>query len=231
MPPFRVWIGYDAREDAAYRVARASLLANASASVEVAPIRLDELKTAGVYQRDDDPLASTAFTYSRFLTPYLAGYTGWALFCDCDFLFFSDVTELAGYADPTKAVYCVQHDHRPSEATKMDGRRQTVYPRKNWSSFMLFNCGHASTRRLTPKAVNAAEPAWLHRMHWAADDEIGALPADWNWIEGWTPKPASGRPKAAHFTAGGPWFEGYEDVAYADEWRAVAAKLSPEDPN
>ena len=108
MPPFRVWIGYDAREDAAYRVARASLLANAGAPVEVAPIRLDDLKTAGVYQRDDDPLASTAFTYSRFLTPYLAGYTGWALFCDCDFLFFGDVTELASYADPAKAVYCVQ---------------------------------------------------------------------------------------------------------------------------
>lgn len=230
MKPFRIWIGWDPREEAAYLTARSSLLAAATIPVDVRPIRLADLKAAGVYRRADDPLASTEFTYSRFLTPHLAGYEGWALFCDCDFLFFGDVAELAEKLDPAKAVYCVQHEHRPAAETKMDGRTQTTYPRKNWSSFMLFNCGHSSTRQLTPDSVASMCPAWLHRMQWADDAEIGSLPADWNWIEGVTPPPASGRPRAVHFTAGGPWFQNCQDVAYADEWRAAAA-LNPEDPS
>lgn len=226
----RVWIGWDSREDAAYRVARDSLLRRASAPVTVRPIRLRDLTRRGVFDRPVDPLASTEFTYTRFLTPYLADYRGWALFCDCDFLFLGDVAELREFADPAVAVYCVQHDHRPAETVKMDGRAQTVYPRKNWSSFMLFNCGHPSTRRLTPETVSSAEPAYLHRMAWAGDAEIGALPADWNWIAGTSPPPPTGAgPRAVHFTAGGPWFEACQDVPYAEAWRAADA-LSRADP-
>ncbi len=82
--------------------------------------------------------------------PFLAGFQGWALFCDCDFLWLGDVAELLKFADATKALHCVQHDYRPTETTKMDGQVQTVYPRKNWSSLMLFNCDHPSVRKLTP---------------------------------------------------------------------------------
>jgi len=219
MSPFRVFIGWDQREPEAYEVAKYSLVRRASVPVEVVPIKLDELRARGLYARDVDPLASTEFTYSRFLTPTLAGFSGWALFCDCDFLWLGDVGELLEHTQSAKAVYCVQHDYRPRETTKMDGAVQTVYPRKNWSSLMLFNCDHDAVRALTPQVVNRESGAYLHRMQWVADADIGALPVDWNWLEGWNEKPARGTPKAVHFTRGGPWFPQWQDVDYGDLWR------------
>lgn len=228
MAPFRVFIGWDSREDIAYQVARRSLLRHATIPVEVSPIRLSDLVAQGLYTRPVDPLASTEFTYSRFLVPHLAGFEGWALFVDCDFIFFADIAGLQPFMDPKFAVLCVQHDYRPQETTKMDGIPQSAYPRKNWSSFMLFNCAHPSSRRLTVERVNAETGAFLHRMQWARDEEIGALPQGWNWLEGWYPKPAQGYPQAVHMTRGGPWFEAWQHVDYADEWRAEAAAWKAE---
>jgi lipopolysaccharide biosynthesis glycosyltransferase len=223
--PFPIFIGWDRREPIAYEVAKFSLERRASIPVDVRPIKLDELQQQKMYWREQDPLASTEFTYSRFLTPKLANYRGWALFCDCDFLFLSDIAELASYAKGNKAVYCVQHDYRPSETTKMDGAVQTVYPRKNWSSLMLFNCEHPSVRVLTPEIVNRETAAYLHRMQWAADNDIGALPVEWNWLEGWNKKPTNGTPNAIHFTRGGPWFEHWQNVEYGSLWLAERAML------
>ena len=222
---FRIFIGWDEREPTAYQVAKFSLERRSSIPVEVTPIKLDELREKKLYWRQQDPLASTEFTYSRFLTPKLAGYRGWALFCDCDFLFLSDIAGLAAYAKGEKAVHCVQHDYRPSETTKMDGAVQSVYPRKNWSSLMLFNCEHPSVRGLTPEIVNSESGAYLHRMQWVKDGDIGALPVEWNWLEGWNTKPASGTPNAVHFTRGGPWFEQWQNVDYGELWLAERAKL------
>jgi hypothetical protein len=218
--PFRVYIGWDKREPQAYEVAKFSLTRRASIPVSVIPIRLDDLRARGLYWRDHDPLASTEFTYSRFLTPALAGFSGWALFCDCDFLWLGDVAGLLDHTRVPKAVYCVQHDYRPKETVKMDGAVQTSYPRKNWSSLMLFNCDHPAVRSLTPEIVNRESGAYLHRMQWVDDGEIGALPTEWNWLEGWNEKPAQGLPKAVHFTRGGPWFAQWQDVDYGDLWRA-----------
>jgi len=228
--PFRVFVGYDSREDIAFRVCESSMRRQSSIALDIRPIVQSELRTRGLYWRPKDPLASTEFTYSRFLTPYLAGYQGWALFCDCDFLWLSDVAELAEMADPAMAVMCVHHDHRPTEATKMDGAVQTTYPRKNWSSLMLFNCGHPSTRSLTPQAVNTQSGAYLHRVQWAADTEIGAVPSTWNWLEGSMPRPASGTPAAVHFTRGGPWFENWQDVDYGDLWLRERAAIEGSAP-
>lgn len=217
---FRVYIGWDSREPVAYDVAKYSLERRASIPVTVSAIKLDDLRPRGLYTRAVDPLASTEFTYSRFLTPALAGFKGWALFCDSDFLWLGDIAGLADYARGSKAVYCVQHDYTPKEAVKMDGAVQTAYPRKNWSSLMLFNCEHPSVRRLTPDVVNTETGAYLHRMQWAADEEIGSLPVTWNWLEGWNEKPPTGSPNAVHYTRGGPWFENWQNVDYGDEWRA-----------
>ncbi|BCX47853.1 glycosyltransferase [Haloferula helveola] len=227
MKDLRAFIGWDSREAIAYEVARASLLANASVPVMIEPIKLDDLLARGVYEREIDPLASTEFTYSRFFTPWLAGYSGWALFCDCDFLFFGDVAKLAEYQDPSKAVVCVHHDYRPTATTKMDGRAQSVYPRKNWSSFMLINCSHPSARRLTPDRINRESAAYLHRLQWAACTEIGELPGSWNWLEGWDDRPKEGVPDAVHFTSGGPWFENCRDVDYGPEWTVWADRVDP----
>ena len=217
--PFRIFIGWDKREPIAYDVAKFSLERRASIPVQVSAIKLDDLRARGLYRRAEDPLATTEFTYSRFLTPALAGYQGWALFCDCDFLFLGDIAGLAEYTKTPKAVYCVQHDYQPKESIKMDGKVQTTYPRKNWSSFMLFNNAHPAVKALTPALVNRESPAFLHRFNWVSDELIGELPRGWNFLEGEYPRPDK-TPAAVHFTNGGPWFPQWQNVEFGDLWRA-----------
>ena len=218
--PFRIFVGWDSREDIAYQVCRHSLLKRSSIPLDVRPIVQSELREQGLYSKAPDKLASTEFTYTRFFVPHLAGYQGWALFCDSDFLWLGDVADLVAQADDRYAIMCVHHDHRTTEKTKMDGRVQTVYPRKNWSSLVLYNCGHPANRALTPEVVNREGGAFLHRFQWLDDDLIGAVPETWNWLEGWNAPPPDGPPKVVHFTRGGPWFENWQDVAYGDLWLA-----------
>lgn len=223
--PFRVFVGWDSREDIAFQVCRSSLERHARRPVDVVALKQDELRMRGLYLRPVDPLASTEFTYTRFLVPTLAGFAGWALFCDCDFLWQADVAELFALADERQAVMCVKHDHRPPETRKMDDRVQTLYPRKNWSSLVLYNCGHPANRALTAEVVNRESGSFLHQFRWLADDLIGALPGTWNWLEGWDAKPASGTPSAIHYTRGGPWFDNWRHVDYADLWLAERARI------
>ncbi len=218
--PFRIFVGWDSREDIAYQVCRHSLLRRSSIALDVRPIVQSELRETGLYSKEPDKLAATEFTYTRFFVPYLAGYQGWALFCDCDFLWLGDVAELVAQIDESCAIMCVHHDHRTTEKTKMDGRVQTVYPRKNWSSMVLYNCGHPANRVLTPEVINREGGAFLHRFQWLDDDLIGAVPETWNWLEGWCKQPEQGHPNVVHFTRGGPWFENWQDVAYGDLWLA-----------
>jgi lipopolysaccharide biosynthesis glycosyltransferase len=212
------FIGYDPKEDIAYRICKYLLLKRASTTVKVFSLKLDELIAKKLYTRTVDPLASTQFTYSRFLVPKLMNYTGWAVFCDCDFIFLDDVNNLIKNLDDSKAVYCVQHDYTPKEKHKMDGQKQTIYPRKNWSSFILFNCSHPSTKNLTVETVNSENGAYLHQFKWCKNEEIGKLDERWNWLEGWTSNHNHNKPFAVHYTRGGPWFSEWQDVEYAKEW-------------
>jgi hypothetical protein len=229
MSPFPVHVGFDPREAIAYDICRRSILARARRPVDVRPLVQKQLRERRLYWRTGDPLASTEFTYTRFLVPALAGYKGWALYCDCDFLWLADIGDLIALADDRFAAMCVPHDHRPTEAMKMDGRVQTLYPRKNWSSLILYNCGHPSNAALTPETVNRETGSFLHRFSWLRDEEIGALPETWNWLEGWCEKPASGHPNVIHYTRGGPWFEQWRNVDYADLWLREATALKGAD--
>ena len=218
--PFRIFVGCDSREDLPYQVCRHTLHARTSGPITVSPLRQNVLRENGVYSREVDALASTEFTFARFLVPHLAGYEGWALFCDCDFLWQEDVLELAQLADDRYAVMCVHHDHNPPEEKKMDGRLQTQYPRKNRSSMVLYNCGHPANAALTPELVNSESGLFLHRFAWLDDALIGSIPETWNWLEGWSNSPDSGSPSVIHFTRGGPWFEDWKHVEYAELWQA-----------
>lgn len=215
----KVYVGYDSREDIAWQVCRHSILRHSSSDVEVYPLKQDTLRELGLYTRDADN-ASTEFSITRFLTPYLGAHDGWTIFVDCDFVFTRDIYEVLNHATPDKAVFVVQHDYTPANAVKMDGKQQSVYPRKNWSSFILFNNAHPDVRALVPEVVNTATPAFLHRFQWVSDDSlIGELPLDWNFLEGEYPR-RSDLPAAIHYTNGGPWFENWQNVDYADIWTA-----------
>lgn len=215
----KIFVGYDSREDIAWKVCRHSILRHSSGPVEVYPLKQTTLREIGLYTRGADK-ATTEFSLTRFLTPYLAAFDGWSIFVDCDFLFTRDVHEVLRHADPAKAVHVVRHDYTPASAVKMDGKAQSVYPRKNWSSFILFNGAHPDVKALTPEVVNNAEPAYLHRFSWVSDDSlIGALPLEWNFLEGEYPRPDA-VPAAIHYTNGGPWFENWKNVDFADLWTA-----------
>jgi lipopolysaccharide biosynthesis glycosyltransferase len=212
------FIGYDSKEDIAYRVCKQSLLKKTSISINVKSLKLYELIAKKYYKRLVDPLASTEFTYSRFLVPYLMNFSGWAVFCDCDFIFLDDVKNLFTNLSDEKAVYCVKHDYTPKEKHKMDGQQQTIYPRKNWSSFIVFNCSHPSNKALNLDAVNKEPGSFLHQFKWLKDSEIGDLDERWNWLEGWTSLHNNLKPYAVHYTRGGPWFDEWQDVEFAKEW-------------
>ena len=214
----KVFVGYDPREDIAYQVCKHSILSR-QPDADVRPLVQKELRDAGWYTRPADKLASTEFTFTRFLVPELANFKGWAVFMDCDMILTTDIKELFDQADDRYAVMCVQHDYTPKEGTKMDGQKQTVYPRKNWSSVVLFNCAHPSNAVLTQDTVNEPElnGAYFHRFSWLKDEEIGELDHTWNYLVGVYNDIE--KPKLIHYTEGGPWFENYRDCEFHAEWK------------
>ena len=216
----KVFVGYDTREDIAYQVCKHSIESKQS-DASVRPLKQQELRDAGWYTRGIDKLASTEFTFTRFLIPELCNFNGWALFMDCDMILKTDIKQLFDQADDEYAVMCVQHDYSPSATTKMDGQAQTIYPRKNWSSVMLFNCGHKSNAKLTQNLVNDPKitGAYLHRFSWLKDKEVGELSPEWNWLVGHYKEPKDGTPKLIHYTEGGPWFENYRNCDYHQDWK------------
>ena len=220
----KVYVGYDTREDIAYQVCEHSIKRR-NGRTEIIPLKQKDLREKGIYYREVDKLASTEFTFTRFFIPYLNDYKGWAVFCDCDFVWRISPTELEQYCDDSKAVVCVQHDYKPKEGLKMDGQVQLVYPRKNWSSMVLWNCGHPKNKMLTPELLNKQTGKFLHRFSWLDDSDIGSLPPIYNWLVGWYQEPKDGTPKILHYTEGGPWFENYRDCEYADVWKKELINL------
>lgn len=223
-----IYIGYDPREAEAFAVCRESIKRRLNLPIPIYGLVLEDLKKRGMFwrlqERRDGQLwdmiseapCATEFSISRFLVPHLA-QTGQALFMDCDMLARANLWELFDACDNSKAVWCVQHKHEPTNTVKMDNQIQTRYARKNWSSVMMFNLDHPGNKRLTPHMVNSLPGRDLHRFCWLDDDEIGELGPEWNFLVGHT-KPTVD-PKIVHFTDGVPCMPGYENVAYADEWR------------
>jgi len=216
----RIFIGYDARESVAFSVLSHSLHRRSSRPLAVAPLMLRQL--GDVLSRPRDPRQSTEFAISRFLVPQLADYAGWSVYMDSDMLALEDPAALWALRDDRFAVMVVKHDHRPTETTKFLGEAQHAYPRKNWSSAILFN--NSRCRALTPAYVNTAPGLDLHQFRWLEDSDIGELPARWNHLVDVLPHD----PNAAlvHYTLGGPYFRETRDCGFADEWRAEHALMS-----
>lgn len=211
-----LYIGYDKAETVAYHVLCHSILRRATAPISITPLVRDHFRA--FYTRERGPLDSTDFSTTRFLVPYLSGYQGWSVFMDCDQLLQTDITRIWDDMKPplNPAVWVCQHDYTPKEGNKMQGQVQTTYPRKNWSSFMVFD--NSQCRALTPDYVGTASGLDLHRFNWLKDPEVevGALPLDWNWLVG--EYPANQFAKNFHYTLGGPWFPAYRETDHAKEW-------------
>ncbi len=215
-----VYIGWDSREPIAAEVCRYSILQHASIPVDIIMLKQNELRDKKVYWRDVDKLASTEFTFTRFLVPYLNDYEGTAIFMDSDMVLLTDIAELVADVDPKNAISCVQHDYTPPPGMKMDGQQQLAYPRKNWSSMVVWNCAHPDNKKVTLDLVNDPEVtgAYLHRFSWLKDKDIGLLGPQWNWLVDWYVEGRDGQPSLLHYTEGGPWFSNHEHCGYADVW-------------
>ncbi len=216
----RVFIGYDPREAVAFSVLSHSLHRLSSRPLCVTPLVLRQLRD--VLSRPKDPLQSTEFAISRFLTPWLSSYAGWSIYLDSDMLALEDPAALFDLRDERYAVMVVKHEHLPGEATKFLGEPQRAYERKNWSSLMLFN--NARCQALAPEYVDRTPGLELHQFRWLMDAEIGPLPVRWNHLV--DVQPSDPHAALVHYTLGGPWFEETRDCGFADEWRAEHALLS-----
>jgi len=210
----QIYIGYDPKEAVAYHTLAHSILRRASIPVAIAPVMQSQLK--GLYTRARGATESTEFSLTRFLVPALSQFRGWSLFMDCDMLCRADIAELAASAERAgdKAVLLCKHDYTPGPARKFLNQMQSVYPRKNWSSVMLFN--NARCTALSADYVNTAPGLDLQRFVWLDDSLIGELPLEWNWLVGeYQHNPAA---RIVHFTIGGPYFDDYRNCDYAEEW-------------
>jgi hypothetical protein len=211
-----IFIGYDPREAIVHHVCSSSIIRNTSVPVSIVPLTLRSL--SGYTEAHFD--GSNQFIYSRFLVPYLQEYQGWAIFLDGDMLIRSDIAELWSMRDERKAVMCVQHNYTTKAQKKYLGAINQDYPRKNWSSVVMWNCSHPANRIVTPHFIENSSGAQLHRFTWLSDDLIGELPMVWNWL----PDEFGGNSEAKllHWTLGAPCFHEYATAPMADEWHREA---------
>jgi hypothetical protein len=208
----RMFVGFDDKESIAHHVFAHSVQRRASQPVLIAPLYLPQL--AGYKERHTD--GSNEFVYSRFLVPWLCGFKGWAIFADGDMLMRDDIAGLWELRDRSKAVQVVQHDYKTKFPTKYLGASNSDYPRKNWSSLILWNCEHPANAALTPGVVQSRDGSYLHRFEWLQNQEIGSLSKTWNWLVGeYEHNPFA---ELAHFTIGAPCFKEFRRCDYADEW-------------
>ena len=218
-----IFIGLDEPYKIAYETCKSSILSqNKKYNLNIRPINYNTVKD---YKRKKTKTESTQFSFARFWVPYESGFKGKSIFVDSDFLFLKSIDDLIDLYDEKKAIMCCKHDYQPKNEVKMDGKIQTSYPRKNWSSLVMFNNEHPKNKTLEPWLLNTLTGAYLHRFMWLADRDIGSLPLEWNWLVNWYKEEPGFAPNALHFTEGGPWLEGYENCEYSERWRAVADEI------
>ena len=157
-----IYVGFDQAEAVAYHTFCQSVIERASVPVSFHPLALSNMKDYKEKHTD----GSNEFIYSRFLVPHLQSYRGWAIFCDGDMVCQRDISNLWDLRDDRYAVRVVQHDYRTKYPVKYLGARNDDYPRKNWSSVILFNCAHPGNRYLTPGYVERTAGKVLHRFGW-----------------------------------------------------------------
>jgi lipopolysaccharide biosynthesis glycosyltransferase len=216
----KIVVGFDQREAIAYHTFSQSVLEKSSLPVLFLPLSMNTLK--GYKETHNDK--SNDFVYSRFLTPYLHNFEGWAIFADGDMVCQSDIKELWDLRDETKALQVVMHDYKTKFNQKYLGNTNENYPRKNWSSLILWNCSHPKHKVLTPDFISSQTGKYLHRFSWLDDEDIGELPIDWNWLA--IEYPNNPKAKIIHYTLGTPCFKDYRNTEMAVTWLEVQKKVN-----
>ena len=216
----KIYIGFDQRESVAYHTFVQSLIDNASIPLQITPLAVKNLDEYEEKHEDK----SNDFVYSRFLTPFLNDYKGWAIFADGDMVCQADIQDLLDLRDDSKALQVVKHDYKTKAQQKYLGNINQDYPRKNWSSVILWNCAHPKHKILTQDFISNQTGKYLHRFSWLKDDEIGELPKEWNWLA--TEYPNNEEAKIIHYTLGTPCFKDYRDTEMSEIWLNKYGRLN-----
>jgi hypothetical protein len=214
--PVKIFVGYDSRYPHVYETCVASIKRHTNTPIE--PLNLSLLKQRGYYWGSEK--GSTEFTLTRFLAPFLKGYYGYAIFCDSDFIWTKDPTTVLDEIEENKAINVVKHNIRVQDLStiKMNGQPQVWYERKNWSSFIVFNCEHPFCKTLTPEFVSTADWETLLTLDWAGES-IGGISYEYNFLVGYY-EPTM-LPYGIHYTDGGPWLPDYEQCEFCELWKEV----------
>jgi lipopolysaccharide biosynthesis glycosyltransferase len=213
-------VGFDQREAVAYHVFCQTIIDRATMPVQFLPLAENTLNKYKEVHAD----GSNKFIYSRFLTPYLMNFSGWAIFADGDMVCQADIAELWSLRDESKAVQVVQHDYKTKAVKKYLGNKNEDYPRKNWSSLILWNCSHPKNAILTPEFIQSQPGSYLHRFSWLDDELIGRLDAEWNWLA--IEYPENPNAKLIHYTLGTPCFKDYANESMSDIWKTSYARMN-----
>lgn len=206
-----VVVGYDKREAVAYHTFCQSVISTTQHPVRFTPLLRDTLHAT--HNKFD---GSNDFIYSRFLTPYLMGYKGWAIYADGDMICREDIGKLWDLRDERYALLVAKHQYKTKHPVKYLGNKNEDYPRKNWSSLILWNCEHSANRLITPTRVAGLTGEFLHRFQWLHDGEIGDLPITWNWLVSEYPKNEYAH--LYHYTIGTPCFKEYKNCDHGNVW-------------
>lgn len=215
----RIFVGHDSRYMQATKTCIQSIR-DYYPNADISYLDKPKLKELKFYGREDVPGESTEFSFTRFYTPMIMHYEGISIFCDNDFLWKSDIREVLDYLNGN-AMAVVKHPDYGVQEVKMDGSKNKSYPKKNWSSLMVFDNARMKNV-LTKKYLDNATPAQLHEFHFINENRIGSIPTEYNCLVGHYD---CSKPKALHFTNGGPWFDEYKDGPHAEEWWKVYNSL------
>ena len=214
-----IFVGFDQKESIAYHAFVQSLIDSSSIPLSITPLAENNLNIYNEKHLD----GTNKFTYSRFLVPYLMNFKGWAIYFDGDMVCLSDVKDLIRNFDTNKAVSVIKHDYKTKNSVKYFGQKNEDYPRKNWSSVIIWNCEHPKNKILTPDYIESMNGAFLHRFKWLDNVEIGELDKKWNWLA--VEYPEIKDANLIHYTLGTPCFEEYKNTSMANYWKKAFNRL------
>ena len=214
-----IFVGFDQKEAIAYHTFVQSLIERSSIPLSITPLSENNLNIYNETHSD----GTNKFTYSRFLVPFLMDFKGWAVYFDGDMICLKDIKDLLNTCDDNIAIKVVKHNYKTKQTSKYFGQKNEDYPRKNWSSVVLWNCAHPKNKILTPSFVSNHDGAFLHRFKWLEDSDIGELEKKWNWLA--IEYEEISDPNLIHYTLGTPCFEEYKNTSYSNYWESAFNRL------
>ena len=207
-----IFIGYDPREAIVFHVCSNSIIRQSTSPVQIIPLALNLFKDYEETHKD----GSNAFIYSRFLVPYLMNFKGHAIYIDGDMILRDDISKLWDLRNPFFDVQVIQHNYKTRMPVKYLGSKNEDYPRKNWSSVIIWNCNSQVNRTLTPEYIMNSKGSHLHRFEWIDNERIGGLPIEWNWLPDELGENENA--KLLHYTLGAPCFNEFKNTEMNSYW-------------